>query len=56
MNTQETTNEDLFVSIFGFLTNISFFENSIITYNDFELKKIKFDLVKKLNLMSKDIN
>lgn len=33
------------MSLFGFLTNIFYHENNTISYNDFELAKLKLDLV-----------
>ena len=39
-------NENLILSILAFLTNIFFYENNVLLYNDFELKKLKLDLVK----------
>jgi len=37
--------ESLILSLFGFLTNIFYYENNLMTYNDFEVRKLKLDLV-----------
>lgn len=39
-------NENLILAILAFLTNVFFYENNVLLYNDFELKKLKLDLVK----------
>lgn len=45
VNQANKDNQTLMMSLFGFLTNVFFYENNTIGYNDFELSKLKLDLV-----------
>ena len=48
LNEEQNSNKTLLLSVFGFLTNIFYYENNSLFQNDFELKKLKLDLLTKI--------